>query len=61
MIAGKAFIIGLLVFAALLGWTWLRSLRSPWVQRRRGIVGWALAMLLFACIVALAKLFAPRL
>lgn len=51
---------GALILAALVGWSWLRSQRSTWIARRRGVVGWSVAALIFVFIATVLKALLPR-
>jgi hypothetical protein len=50
--------VGLLL--ALVGWSWLRSQRHPWVRRHRGTLGWILSAMVFAFLFTLMRLLMPK-
>ena len=56
----RILVLTLFLIIALMGWSWLRSLRSPWVRDHRGPVGWLIAVLFLFFIFALFKLFLPK-
>ena len=55
----KVILLGGGLLIALMGWSWLRAQRNPWIRRRRGVVGWTLAIALMVLLAFALKALLP--
>jgi hypothetical protein len=55
----RLILFGLILLIGMAGWSWLRAQKSRWIVKRRGAVGWLLAMGVAVFLFLVVKALIP--